>query len=400
MRLFPACISCGTLNFWVGNYLADEEQAGPSRQTRRRDSHMTSGAMGRREDESSAGNAHSRFPSRLRQVVSRYSPEADSAVPSERRSKRHDRNHDRSARPDFHSAPANSARWGLRSREAPVTRGVLGQAAASAARAGSSSAGAPVVRLRVSSRLQGLEQPPMGQLLRSQQAAQPQPAQLPPPAAGDGPARPPRRAAAAAAQQHLAEPSTSPEPESRPQRAISRRSLRGWWERSSLAPSQDAAPTRQENDDASNPRAQGAAEARASYEASPARSLRRRALSSTPPAAARGASSAALSNGDVAANPGQSRRQSRRTAGFQVSNEDHTEEELEEEEDDVRRGSSRRRQGRKGRQRTLGELHRAENGPSEPAFDLDGPGAENMLEAQRRFGSGLRFRITRNGVSL
>ena len=151
------------------------EEAAHSRQTRhrglRRDT-RGNGAISRGEGARGAGG-NARLSSRLRHTVSRYSPEAGGAALSDRGARRHDR--EEQLQP---AAPRAPTRWMLRSQEQPAGSG---RAAAGASggfapdgggERGAASApggGAPVLRLRVSTRLQGLETPPVSQLLRSQQ---------------------------------------------------------------------------------------------------------------------------------------------------------------------------------------------------------------------------------------
>ena len=158
----------------------EEGQEAPhSRQTRHRGLRRESrgnGAIGRGEAARGATGT-ARFPSRLRHVVSRYSPEADRAAFPDRGARQHDR--------DAHfqpAAPGGPTRWTLRSREQhagneQAAAGAFGGNTPTSGRehvaASAPGGGAPVVRLRVSNRLQGLETPPIGQLLRSQQPPQP-----------------------------------------------------------------------------------------------------------------------------------------------------------------------------------------------------------------------------------
>ena len=98
----------------------DEEEAAPSRHTRRHSLHRHAGTLDHREANGIPLGGHSRFPSRLRQMVSRYSPEADGAAFSDRHTRRLDRDGHHSA--PAHGQAAPSVRWGLRSRE-PATAG-------------------------------------------------------------------------------------------------------------------------------------------------------------------------------------------------------------------------------------------------------------------------------------
>ena len=131
-----------------------------------------------------------------------------------------------------------------------------------------------------------------------------------------------------------------------------------------------------------------------SREASPARSTRRRAASTTP-AAARGAAHA---NGDAAESGGGRwpRRQGSRSAGRRNVQDENSEEEGEEEGVGGWVGGRRR----KGRQRSLEELHRLGDAGGASQQQQGESAAHDVADAHRRTGSGIRFKFTRNGVSL
>ncbi|KAK9915369.1 hypothetical protein WJX75_008121 [Coccomyxa subellipsoidea] len=272
----------------------DEEEAGPSRHTRHRSSHRNAGAHGHAEGSAGALGGNSRFPSRLRHVVSRYSPEADGAAFPDRHARRRDGDAQHSAPSQGQAAPSRR-----RSQEHPAA-GPSGRGEPAPASAAPGRFSAPVVRLRVSSRLHGLETPPIAQLLRSH------PPSLPPPAAAvDGAGRPPRRAAAAAVQPLLPSPGASPEPEQR-----RRASLRGNMREQSTPALQNGAA------DSAGPAASVEDGAPRSQEPSPGRPTRRRAASMTPSLPCAGANGTAHSNGDAAAVGGGRwpRRQGSRTS--------------------------------------------------------------------------------------
>jgi hypothetical protein len=354
----------------------DEEEAGPSRHTRHRSSHRNAGAHGHAEGSAGALGGNSRFPSRLRHVVSRYSPEADGAAFPDRHARRRDGDAQHSAPSQGQAAPSRR-----RSQEHPAA-GPSGRGEPAPASAAPGRFSAPVVRLRVSSRLHGLETPPIAQLLRSH------PPSLPPPAAAvDGAGRPPRRAAAAAVQPLLPSPGASPEPEQR-----RRASLRGNMREQSTPALQNGAA------DSAGPAASVEDGAPRSQEPSPGRPTRRRAASMTPSLPCAGANGTAHSNGDAAAVGGGRwpRRQGSRSAekravpGFDESEE-------EDRDGGGSKGAGRRRRGPKGRQRSLQELHKAEGGPQQDDGDAE---TDNVLvDPPRRTSSGLRIRFTRNEMS-
>ena len=106
----------------------------------------------------------------------------------------------------------------------------------------------------------------------------------------------------------------------------------------------------------------------------------------------RGGGGAALENGDAAASASGRwpRRQGTRSAEKKA---DHSEED---QDDDRGPGQGRLK---RGRQRSLEELQKAEGSAGGPQQD-PGEGAEESQNLPGRASSGLRFRFTRNGVSL
>ncbi len=127
-----------------------------------------------------------------------------------------------------------------------------------------------------------------------------------------------------------------------------------------------------------------------SQEASPARSTRRRAAFLTPVSAGQGRRVPPHSNGgaDEVGGGRRPRRQGSRSADKRDVQDEDSEEEGEEKGVGGWVGGRRR----KGRQRSLEELHRADSQQQQQQDDA--------MESHPRTGLGLRFKFTRNGVSL
>jgi hypothetical protein len=161
------------VSYWSGLYSADvgDEQDRFQWQSSSRRHDRASGRRQVTDDRSNvAGTA--RLSSRLRHVVNRYSPEPES-MPAPRPDR-----HNNTAQRFNGDWPVRQAmgqrqlghREGLRSRDPAAMRSAP---AAASSHVGSDSTAMPVVRLRVSSRLQGLETPPTQQLLRSHRPSNP-----------------------------------------------------------------------------------------------------------------------------------------------------------------------------------------------------------------------------------